>query len=171
MADSQGSTQTRAKNRYNAKAYDSLRIVVKKGRKEIIKAHAEARGESINGFVSRAIDEAMERDAAHDDAEPGHPPVWSVAAVEPHTDYTITVTFRSGEKKLYDMRPLIEDEKWSKIYAPLKDIDFFMRAYVDGSAAWSDEIGIAPEELYDNGVPIDETSYGGTSKNGESENE
>ena len=64
MADSQGSAQTRAKNKYNAKAYDSLRIVVKKGRKEIIKAHAEARGESINGFVSRAIDEAMARDAA-----------------------------------------------------------------------------------------------------------
>ena len=27
-----------------------------------IKAHAEARGESVNGFVNRAISEAMERD-------------------------------------------------------------------------------------------------------------
>ena len=64
MADSQGTAQTRAKNKYNAKAYDNLRIVVKKGRKDIIKAHAEQRGESLNGFVNRAIDEAMERDAA-----------------------------------------------------------------------------------------------------------
>lgn len=64
MADSQGTAQTRAKNKYNAKAYDSLRIVVKKGRKDIIKAHAEQRGESLNGFVNRAIDEALERDAA-----------------------------------------------------------------------------------------------------------
>ena len=62
MSDSQGTAQTRAKNKYNAKTYDSLRIVVKKGRKGIIKAHAEARGESINGFVSRAIDETIERD-------------------------------------------------------------------------------------------------------------
>ena len=62
MADSQGTAQTRAKNKYNAKAYDSLRIVVKKGRKDIIKAHAEQCGESLNGFVNRAIDEAMERD-------------------------------------------------------------------------------------------------------------
>lgn len=62
MAEKEGSAQTRAKNKYNAKAYDSLRIVVKKGRKDIIKAHAEARGESINGFVCRAIDEAIERD-------------------------------------------------------------------------------------------------------------
>ena len=52
----------RANEKYNAKTYDSLRIVVKKGRKDIIKAHAEARGESINGFVSRAIDETIERD-------------------------------------------------------------------------------------------------------------
>lgn len=171
MADSQGTAQTRAKNKYNAKAYDSLRIVVKKGRKEIIKAHAESRGESINGFVSRAIDEAMARDAADTDSGTGRPPVWAVAAVEPHPDYTMTVTFRSGEKRLYDMRPWIESEKYGRVYAPLKDIDFFMRAYVDGSAAWSDEIDIAPEELYDNGVPIDETAYGDTSKNGESENE
>ena len=62
MSDSQGTAQTRAKNKYNAKTYDSPRIVVKKGRKDIIKAHAEARGESINGFVSRAIDETIERD-------------------------------------------------------------------------------------------------------------
>ena len=62
MSDSQGTAQTRAKNKYNAKTYDSLRIVVKKGRKNIIKAHAEAHGESINGFVSRAIDETIERD-------------------------------------------------------------------------------------------------------------
>lgn len=62
MATKEGNSQTRAKNKYNAKAYDSLRIVVKKGRKDIIKAHAEARGESINGFVSRAIDETIERD-------------------------------------------------------------------------------------------------------------
>lgn len=52
----------KATNKYNAKAYDSLRIVVKKGRKAEIQAHAEAHGESINAFVGRAIDEAMGRD-------------------------------------------------------------------------------------------------------------
>ena len=62
MAETKGKPQTRAKNKYNAKAYDSLRIVVKKGNKDIIKAHAEGKGESLNGFVNRAIDETMERD-------------------------------------------------------------------------------------------------------------
>ncbi len=62
MADSQGTAQTRAKNKYNAKAYDRVALQVKKGRKDIIKQHAEQHGESLNGFIKRAIDETMERD-------------------------------------------------------------------------------------------------------------
>jgi uncharacterized protein (DUF1778 family) len=64
MSDSQGSAQTRAKNRYNAKAYDRIALQVKKGRREVLKAHAEAHGESLNGFIKRAIDEAIRRDTA-----------------------------------------------------------------------------------------------------------
>ena len=41
---------------------DELRIAVDKGRKDELKAHAAARGESLNGFVKRAINEALERD-------------------------------------------------------------------------------------------------------------
>lgn len=48
------------KNRYNAENYDSLRITVPKGKKAKIKAYADSKGESINGFVNRAIDKAME---------------------------------------------------------------------------------------------------------------
>ena len=34
----------------------------KMGKKDIIKAHAEKNGESVNGFVNRAIGETMQRD-------------------------------------------------------------------------------------------------------------
>ena len=54
----------RANNKYNEKAYDRINIAVPKGQKDTIKAHAEAQGESVNGFVNRAIDETMERDNA-----------------------------------------------------------------------------------------------------------
>ena len=64
MADSQGTAQTRAKNKYNAKAYDRVALQVKKGRKDIIKQHAEQHGESLNGFINKAIDEKIERDTA-----------------------------------------------------------------------------------------------------------
>ena len=60
--DNKAKASTIAKNKYNAKAYDSLRIIVKKGQKDVIQAHATARGESINGFVNRAINEQMKRD-------------------------------------------------------------------------------------------------------------
>jgi len=43
--------------------YDRINLTVDKGRKEIIKAHAESRGESVNGFINRAIDEAMRHDS------------------------------------------------------------------------------------------------------------
>lgn len=62
MEEGKAKSSTIAKNKYNAKNYDNLRIVVKKGRKPIIQAHAESCGESLNGFVNRAIDETMERD-------------------------------------------------------------------------------------------------------------
>ena len=50
--------------RYSAKNYDQLLVRVKKGRKDVIQAHAEAMGESVNAFIGRAIAEAMERDRA-----------------------------------------------------------------------------------------------------------
>lgn len=59
-----GKTSNAVKDRYNSKTYDDIRLRVNKGRKDIIKAHADAHGESVNGFINRAIDEAMERDGA-----------------------------------------------------------------------------------------------------------
>ena len=58
-----GKTSSAVKDRYNAKVYDEIKVRVEKGRKESIKAHAEAQGESVNAFINRAIDEAMDRDA------------------------------------------------------------------------------------------------------------
>lgn len=55
-------SQRKAVAKYNAKAYDEIKIRVYKGEKEKIKAHAEQNGESINGFVNRAIGEAMQRE-------------------------------------------------------------------------------------------------------------
>jgi len=57
-----GKTSSKVKAKYNAKAYDRLNITVPKGKKDVIKAHAESLGESLNGYVSQSIDERMERD-------------------------------------------------------------------------------------------------------------
>lgn len=56
-------SQIDAVNRYAAKAYDRISLFVRKGRKDIIKAHAAAFDNgSVNAFVNRAIDEQMQRD-------------------------------------------------------------------------------------------------------------
>lgn len=55
-------SQKRAVAKYNAANYDRIELRVEKGKKDIIKAHAENKGESVNAFINRAIDEAMERD-------------------------------------------------------------------------------------------------------------
>lgn len=54
--------QQKATNKYIAKAYDRINLTVPKGKKDIIQAHAEARSESVNGFINRAISETIERD-------------------------------------------------------------------------------------------------------------
>lgn len=54
--------QQRAVSKYMKENYDEIKVRVEKGQKEIVRAHAEARGESVNGFVNRAISETMERD-------------------------------------------------------------------------------------------------------------
>ena len=41
---------------------DRMSIALPQGQRDIIKAHAAARGESANAFIGRAIAETMERD-------------------------------------------------------------------------------------------------------------
>jgi uncharacterized protein (DUF1778 family) len=54
--------QQKAVTKYMKENYDEIKIRVEKGRKADIKAHAESRGQSVNGFIIAAVDEKMERD-------------------------------------------------------------------------------------------------------------
>ena len=70
MADEKASTyrgfteaQARAHKKYIAQFVET-KVRMTPERREQIRAHAEARGESVNAFINRAIDETMERDGA-----------------------------------------------------------------------------------------------------------
>ena len=54
--------QKKSAQKWDAANLDRVSIAMPKGKKDIIKAHAEAHSESVNGFINRAIDETMERD-------------------------------------------------------------------------------------------------------------
>ena len=64
MPDSRKYTeaQKQSARKWDAANLDRISIAVPKGQKDTIKAHAEGRGESVNGVVNRAISETMERD-------------------------------------------------------------------------------------------------------------
>ena len=54
--------QQKAVNKYMKSNYDRVNLVMSKGKKDIIQAHAAQQGESVNAYINRAIDEAMQRD-------------------------------------------------------------------------------------------------------------
>jgi hypothetical protein len=66
-----GYTEARkaANAKYEAETVERISLVLPRGKKGIIKAHADSKGESVNGFINRAIDETMERDKEQEAGE------------------------------------------------------------------------------------------------------
>lgn len=66
MADNKreySQAQNKATQKYVKNHYDEIKLRVPKGKKEQIKAFAENKGESLNGFINRAVDETIERES------------------------------------------------------------------------------------------------------------
>lgn len=55
----QSKAHIKASNKYNAKAYDQLKVLVKKGQRDVIKQYAESKGLSLNGYINKLISEDM----------------------------------------------------------------------------------------------------------------
>ena len=52
----------RAIKKYDKEKIDRIAMRVPKGKRELIQAHAQEQGESVNAFLNRAVNEAIERD-------------------------------------------------------------------------------------------------------------
>ena len=59
----------KAVDKYVKANYDNLTIRVPKGRKAELQEHAKTHGESLNGFVNRAIDIVVDMDNKAEDKE------------------------------------------------------------------------------------------------------
>ncbi len=57
-----GKSQTKAKNKYNAKAYDRISVTVKKGMKDEWKSEADKQGLSLNAFIENAVNQKIEQE-------------------------------------------------------------------------------------------------------------
>lgn len=58
---SQTEAQLRASRKYHDK-FDDIKVRVPKGERQVWQDHAASQNESLNGFITRAVSEAMERD-------------------------------------------------------------------------------------------------------------
>ena len=54
--------QQKAVQKYVKNNYDKILVTVPKGFRDNIKTHADDMGETVNGFIKRAITEQMQRD-------------------------------------------------------------------------------------------------------------
>jgi hypothetical protein len=85
--------------------------------------------------------------------EPGKSPeVIDVTAVKPLDGHKLLLSFSTGEKKEYNIKPLLK----YPVFRPLKNKAVFERVRLKyGAPVWNNgEIDIDPEDLYKNGRTV-----------------
>ena len=75
----------------------------------------------------------------------------AVSSVEAVQDFNLLLTFNSGERRCFDMRPYLH----YPVFRRLENPSFFSLAHIDyGTVIWPGDIDIAPETLYEYSVPL-----------------
>lgn len=88
-----------------------------------------------------------------------------ITDVVPNNDFTLTISFDNGEKRLYDVRPLLQK---GTVFEPFADPANFRRVYVDdahciawdidpnldSNVVWSNKVDLCPDVCYLDSVPI-----------------
>lgn len=70
--------------------------------------------------------------------------------VVPLDNYELLITFQNGEKKIFDVKPILS----LPIYQPLNNKGFFALAKADGMCIyWSDEVDLCPDMVYSRSRP------------------
>ncbi|MBQ9418464.1 MAG: DUF2442 domain-containing protein [Bacteroidales bacterium] len=74
-----------------------------------------------------------------------------VVSAEYVRDYILKLTFNNGTIKLVDFTPLMQKGVCRK----LQDLDYFRNFTLDPyTVDWNNEIGFAPESLYERGLTV-----------------
>ena len=90
-----------------------------------------------------------------------------ITGVMPNEDYTLTISFDNGEKRRYDMRPLLRE---GTVFEPFRQMENFRRVYVDdthciawdidpmvdSSKVWNNKVDLCPDGGYIDSVPVHE---------------
>lgn len=88
-----------------------------------------------------------------------------IVAVTPNDDFTLTLAFNNGEKRIYDIKPLL---KKGTVFEHLMNLKDFKRVYlddckcvswdidpdVDSKIVWNNKIDLCPDSCYINSIPV-----------------
>ena len=88
-----------------------------------------------------------------------------ITDVTANNDFTLTLTFDNGERRLYNALPLLQP---NTVFAPFRNIDKFRSVYlddqrcvswdidpsVDSNIVWSNKVDLCPDSCYMDSVPI-----------------
>ena len=75
----------------------------------------------------------------------------NIKAAKYVSDYILELTFNTGEVKRFDFKSLYNEG----ICRKLRNLSYFKKFTLDGfTVDWNNEIGFAPEYLYEHGVAV-----------------
>lgn len=114
-------------------------------------------GKSVDYYLSRGCDQKMAEYFAAGRRR--------ITGVVPNDNYTLTLTFDNGEKRLYNAAPLLQA---GTVFAPFRELENFRRVYldesncvswdidpmVDSSVVWSNKVDLCPDSCYVDSVPL-----------------
>lgn len=88
-----------------------------------------------------------------------------ITDVIPNDNFTLTITFDNGEKRILDMKPNLVP---GTVFAPFRELAAFRRVYlddahaicwdidptVDSNVVWSNKVDLCPDSCYVDSVPV-----------------
>lgn len=88
-----------------------------------------------------------------------------IIGVEPNGDFTLTLSFDNGERRLYDAAPLLQP---GTVFAPFMEPEAFRRVYldedgcvawdidptVDSRVVWNNKVDLSPDGCYLDSTPL-----------------
>lgn len=125
--------------------------------------HATYGGEELNSMrnVGYYLAKGLDRKTAEYFAEGRK----RIVHVVPNDNFTLVISFDNGEKRLYDVAPLLQT---GTVFAPFRELKNFRRVYVDEShciawdidpnvdsnVVWSNKVDLCPDSCYIDSVPL-----------------
>jgi len=96
---------------------------------------------------------ALCADEFHDvGIDSGAPASLQVVRVRPNDDFSLTIAFKTGEVKRFDVTPYLNT---SEFFRELADPVYFRKVLPDGcSVEWPNGQSLCSDTLYPNGMPV-----------------